>query len=102
MPSKLTTAVQSFAEEVLYLGRDLAAAEAIQWTAAPVPKPRDDTTQRATGGHGDPTLDIVLDARRLAVRDAVEQAHAAIAEAQKTAATARQKVNAAIATWEGK
>ena len=101
MTTRLSAAVRDFAEETLFLARSLADAEEIQWSAAPVPKPREDTTERAKGGHGDPTLAIVLDDRRLAVRAAVEEAHAAIAQASEVAALARRKVNAAIAAWNG-
>ncbi|MFD0044770.1 hypothetical protein ACFVGV_06220 [Pseudarthrobacter scleromae] len=101
MTAPLSAAVRSFAEETLFLARSLAEAEEIQWTAAPIPKPREDTTERAKGGHGDPTLAIVLDERRLAVRAAVEEAHAAIAQGSEVAADARRKVNAAVAAWNG-
>lgn len=101
MTTSLPSAVRSFAAESLSLARSLADAEEIQWTAAPVPKPREDTTERAKGGHGDPTLATVLDERRLAVRQAVEEAHATLAANTEATAEARQKLDAAIASWNG-
>jgi hypothetical protein len=53
----------------------LPDAYARQWEASPVPKPREDTTERSSGGRpSDPTADTVLDARRLALRGAVSRA----------------------------
>lgn len=101
MSTALPAAVRSFAEEAVFLARSLADAEEIQWTAAPIPKPREDTTERAKGGHGDPTLATVLDERRLAVREAVEEAHAVLAANTEATAAARRKLNAAIASWNG-
>jgi hypothetical protein len=45
----------------------------VQWKPAPVAKPRDDTSERASGGHGDPTFSTVSDDRRLDVRTAVDR-----------------------------
>ncbi len=101
MTSPLPSAVREFAEEALLLGAALTAAEEIQWTAAPIPKPREDTTERAKGGHGDPTLATVLDERRLAVREAVEKGHSAITHAATVAREARLEVEAAVASWNG-
>lgn len=57
------------AEEVKHLLELLPEASARQWLAAPVPKPRYDTDERSIGGApGDPTADVALDPRRLAVR----------------------------------
>ncbi|MCZ9884616.1 DUF7169 domain-containing protein [Arthrobacter sp. B2a2-09] len=101
MTTSLPSAVRVFAVASLSLARSLADAEEIQWTAAPVPKPREDTTERAKGGHGDPTLATVLDERRLAVRQAVEEAHATLAANTEATAAARQKLDLAIASWNG-
>lgn len=73
----LTQLLREGAETFLRLVRTLGQAEAIQWDAAPVPRPQGDA-RRAIGGHGDPTADTALDGRRLAVRDAIRQARRAI------------------------
>ena len=101
MTASLPAAVHSFAKETLLLGRSLAEAEEIQWTAAPIPKPREDTTERAKGGHGDPTLATVLDERRLAVRLRVEEARVILAHNEEAAVEARRNLDAAIAAWNG-
>lgn len=102
MPTpRLTAAVHSFAEEAIRLSSSLSAAEAIQWAASPVPKPREDTTERAKGGHGDPTPSIVLDDRRLGVRAAVEAAHRELAAATEKLVEQREAVDAAVDLWNG-
>lgn len=93
--------VRSFAEEALRLSHSLAKADAIQWEAAPIPRPSDDTTQRAKGGHGDPTPSIALDERRLAVRAQYDAAASVLVMAQATVAAARRDLDAAIDAWEG-
>lgn len=101
MTATLAETVRAFTEEAVFLARSAAEAEEIQWTAAPIPKPREDTTQRAKGGHGDPTLDIVLDERRLAVRLRYEEARVVLQELTSQAADARRNLDAAIASWNG-
>ena len=101
MTTPLPAVVRSFTEEALFLARSAAEAEEIQWSAAPIPKPREDTTERAKGGHGDPTLAIVLDERRLAVRLRYEEALVVLRELTEQAADARRNLNAAIAAWNG-
>lgn len=101
MTSSLTDTVKASAAESLQIVRLLDAAAEIQWEAAPVPKPREDTTQRAKGGHGDPTGDIVLDARRLAVRDAVVTGEREILAYLETLRGARLRLESAIEAWNG-
>ncbi|UIW13301.1 hypothetical protein SEA_CREWMATE_49 [Arthrobacter phage Crewmate] len=94
-------AVRSTAREALLLIQALDTASEIQWEASPVPKPREDTSQRASGGHGDPTGDIVLDARRLALRDAVSDAEAVLLRYAAELMAARVNVDRAVARWNG-
>ncbi|UIW13526.1 hypothetical protein PQD80_gp42 [Arthrobacter phage Lizalica] len=89
------------ARDALRLAQSIATAQEIQWEPSPVPKPREDTSQRASGGHGDPTGDIVLDARRLAVREAVVAAEQALARAAEDLRQARVNVDRAVARWNG-
>jgi hypothetical protein len=93
--------VRAVAREALLLASTLTEAEAIQWSPSPVPKPREDTTQRAKGGHGDPTLAIVLDDRRMAVRSAVEAAHAKLAALAEEVRTTREALGEAVDQWNG-
>lgn len=83
------------------VSRELDAAEAVQWEAAPIPKPREDTSSRAIGGHGDPTADTALDARRQVVREAVVGAHAALESVALQLDEVGIAVRSAVAHWEG-
>ena len=93
--------VREIAEESLGLASELEGAHAIQWSAAPVPKPHDDTTERAKGGHGDPVPSIVTDPRRLAVRAAVVDAEIELAKMIAAVREARATVREAVARWQG-
>lgn len=92
---------RTVAEEALRLAVALNAAEHIQWERSPVPAPRDDTTQRATGGHGDPTGDIVLDPRRMALREAVRDAERLLTENARALRRARLNLLDAVDRWNG-
>ncbi|AYN58525.1 hypothetical protein HOU70_gp44 [Arthrobacter phage Liebe] len=94
-------AARDFARDVLLLSASIDRASAIQWEAAPIPRPHDDTTERAKGGHGDPTPSIALDDRRLAVRAQHDAALEALAVASAAARAACRQLDAAIAAWEG-
>jgi len=83
------------------LTRAIDAAEEIQWEASPVPKPREDTTQRATGGHGDPTGDIVLDPRRLAVREALSEAEKEVRDLTVRLSKMTATLNESVDAWNG-
>jgi len=87
--------------ETMNLTRVIDAAEEIQWEASPVPKPREDTTQRASGGHGDPTGDIVLDPRRLAVREALAEAEAVVRDLSVRVAELQANVGGTVDAWNG-
>lgn len=91
--------VRDLAERALLLAVELPKAEGIQWTAAPVPKPRDDTTERASGGHGDPTFATVADNRRLGVRAAVLSGYDALETAVRALEDARANIERAIAVY---
>lgn len=93
--------VRSVAEESLRLSLLLNTAEEIQWEASPIPKPREDTTQRASGGHGDPTQDIVLDGRRLAVRAAVIRSERILSLYLAELRGARLNLEQAVTAWNG-
>lgn len=62
------------------LSESLAPAHARQWQASPVPTPREDTAERSSGGAPpNPTADVALDGRRLALRERVRDAERALA-----------------------
>jgi hypothetical protein len=97
----MTIDPRTVAAESLRLMLALNTADEIQWERSPVPQPRDDTTQRPKGGHGDPTGDIVLDPRRMAVREAVSHAETILRHYATALRTARQDVQNAVARWNG-
>lgn len=80
----------------------LPAALARQWSASPVPRPREDTPQRASGERpSDPTADTVLDPRRLAVRGTVIRAERVLLDAAAALRAARLAVVRAVETFDG-
>lgn len=92
---------RSIAEESLKLGLVMNRANEIQWEASPIPKPREDTSQRSIGGHSDPTGDIVLDARRLSVREAFVNAERAMVNLHQALLDARENLEEAVEKWNG-
>lgn len=99
-PTSTPEIVRDAAKEFLLLAQTLTEAEAVQWTAAPVPKPREDVV-RSAGGHGDPTGDTVLDERRLAVREQVTQALARLTTTAETVRSCREALTAELARYHG-
>lgn len=94
--------VSSAASEFLTLARLLGDVEELQWTAAPIPKPREDVTDRkSSGGHGDPTADIALDPRRLELRQAYTKATERLDELRFSAQIAREDLERAVARYHG-
>lgn len=79
----------------------LAEVVEAQWEPSPIPKPREDTFQRSSGEIPDPTLSIVSDPRRLALRDAVKEATRALEQATETARVARRRLERAADSWAG-
>lgn len=97
----LSTHTAAAVGQALRLERILSAADAVQWSPSPTPKPRDDTTERSKGGHGDPTLQTVVDSRRLEVRAAVEEAQRVLTEAARSMHAARTALEESVARWSG-
>jgi hypothetical protein len=87
--------------EVDALVSTLAEAMDVQWMPSPIPRPRDDTTERAKGGHGDPTPSITLDDRRLDVRAQVRASARRLGEAAEAARVTRAALEAALDAWAG-
>lgn len=69
-------------------------ASEVQFMPSPIPRPAEDTTERAKGGHSDPTLRVVADARRIAVREFVLNS---IREAQRL----KRQGEHALDRWAG-
>lgn len=80
----------------------LSHAEDRQWDPSPVPRPREDTTERSKGAApSDPTADTVLDARRLELRDAVSRAYRVLEFAAKALTERHEALDRAIARYDG-
>lgn len=95
--------LQDTAAAFLRLTQALGEAEAVQWDpAARRPQARDDTTERSKGGHGDPTADVALDERRLALRDAVEEARLRLQIAATGVSAADRHLREALDAWAGR
>lgn len=87
--------------EIEELSTTIPGALTRQWEASPVPKPRDDTAQRASGKRPNPTSDIVFDARRLAVRDTVELSRTVLREGIVRVRGVRVALERSIERYDG-
>lgn len=83
------------------LAEAVPAALARQWSASPIPQPRQDTHERVTGDRSDPTADVALDLRRLAVRDAVERVAVVLRDAAVSVRGSRLALERAVARFDG-
>lgn len=101
MTLSLLAAVDYLERELAELRKIAPAALDAQWSPAPVPRPRDDTAERAKGGHSDPVPAIVLDARRLALRAQVLRSEDLLRAALVNVSGVRQGLDRALASWEG-
>lgn len=79
----------------------LAEAEHVQWSPAPVLRPRDEGGSRAAGTVSDPTSDTATDPRRLALREEVEDAARAVQKSTKTLLAAHKHLGDALDAWAG-
>ena len=97
-----TDRVRQVAASALRLALTLREAEEIQWSPSPIPKPREDTTERTKGGApSNPTLDVVLDERRMEVRAAVEEATRELEALAGALDAARARLERAVDRWNG-
>lgn len=71
-----TAAAEAHAERRIRLL--LTAAYECQWRTPGATSASDDVARRSKGGHSDPTPEVALDERRLALRHAVRHAEAAL------------------------
>jgi hypothetical protein len=95
------TPLTAFAERVLRLQALQAELDAAQWMPSHTPRPRDDTSERSQGGHGDPTSSIVVDDRRLALRAAMDAADHALVKAERVLSAATAHLQLAADRWHG-
>lgn len=79
----------------------LPAAVDAQWLASPVPRPRVDTTERASDALSDPAASAALDGKRWALRLQVVRSERHIREAIVAVRGVRLGLARALAAWEG-
>lgn len=94
--------VEAIRDELTALLGLLPDGRARQWDPSPVARPREDTSQRSIGGApSDPTSDTVLDARRLAVSDAVSRAERVLEHAARALRERREALDLAVRRYDG-
>lgn len=97
----LNRAVKATATEFIQLAALATRVEEARYTASPVPRPREDTDRKSSGGHGDPTSDIALDPRRARLNTSARAAVAELSEWSARVRRLRGELADALATWEG-
>ena len=101
-PTEIAHDVNALAGEIRSLARLLDAALEIQWQAPPIVAARDDTAERSKGSApNNPTADVTLDDRRLAVRSAIRSGQQSIRLAQASVRSAATALGGALDAWEG-
>lgn len=93
--------VEIIRQETEALAALLPGAVSRQWTASPVPKPREDTAERSSGDRSDPTGDTALDGRRLAVRESVKRAEALLRESAVRTRGVRLFMERSVSEYDG-
>lgn len=100
--SRVDRLVRLIEGEIRLMQDEIGEAEARQWEASPVPKPREDTTQRSSGGRpSDPTADTALDPRRLAVRETLLAVEPVLRDAAVALRGSRLALSRAVARFDG-
>lgn len=89
--------LEKFGAADLRVRQLLADSREAQWRAGKSPVPKDDTTERSKGLVNDPTANIVLDPRRVALRAAAVEAEGALVLADRAMRFAEARLAAAIA-----
>lgn len=88
-------------EESRRLAGMLPDALASQWSASPIPKPRDDTTERSKGAPSDPTAAVALDGRRLRLRAQVIESERVLRDAAIAVVGVRRGLERTLGAWHG-
>lgn len=95
--------VREAAREYLLLSAVLDDAAALEYERPPGPlRARDDTTERSHGARpADPTGDVALDPRRLALREEADRARGTLAVSVSDLRAARLRLQGALDAWAG-
>lgn len=101
--SDLSKIVRAGHEAFLQLAASIDQAEEIQWEAAPASRPRalDDGPRTTSSEVPNPTADIALDGRRLAVRAEVKENLTRLSRMADAALAATERVDLAVDRWYG-
>jgi len=100
-PDPILDELSSLDAELNRLWESLNEALSYQWEAPPVPRPSDDTAERSKGPVSDPTPQIALDGRRLALRATVLEAERAVVRIRAVVSELADRVEGSVARWEG-
>src|SRR5205085_1014433 len=103
MSETLTDRLVSIRERLDLVERLYDVAVEVQWEKSPAPPAaRDDTSERSKGGAvANPTLDVVADDRRLAVRAEVVRAEGFTRWLDGALRTIAEGLDNSVTTWEG-
>lgn len=93
--------LETFGATYLRLAQLLADVGDSQWRAGQSPVAREDTTERSKGLTSDPTPNIVVDSRRLALRVAVIEAEQALEKAGLAMQAAERHLTTNHQKWQG-
>ena len=82
LSAEMTSFTRLIEEEAEALLARIPDAMERMWTTSPVPRPRDEEATRSVGSRpSDPTSEVALDPRRMAVRDSVLRSRDALRDA---------------------
>ena len=93
--------LETFAAAYLRLRQLLDDVGDSQWRAGQSLVPKEDTTERSKGLTSDPTPNIVVDSRRLALRAAVIEAEQALEKAGRIMQAAERHLDTNLKKWQG-
>ena len=99
--TKPTMTLETFGATYLRLRQLLDDVGDSQWRAGQSPVPKEDTTERSKCLTSDPTPNIVVDARRLALRVAVIEAEQALERAGLIMQAAERHLDTNLKKWQG-
>lgn len=94
MPTLAQDAFNAHADALRDLGKALSAAAAVRWEPSPV-------TPSSSRGVPNPTLDTVLDPRRLGVSEEITRTTVGLWPLTEKIQSMTSDLHAAVARWEG-
>jgi hypothetical protein len=103
MTDAITDRLASIRGRLDHVERSLDVAREVQWEKSPAPPAaRDDTSERSKGGAvSNPTLDVVADDRRLAVRAEITRAEAFARYLDGALRVIAEGLDDSVSAWEG-